>query len=53
MLPRPWAFVRHMNKYCAVFGRGGLAAAMRSKVEPSCSDGLFAAGALRVGDSRI
>jgi len=50
VLSRPWAFVRHVNKHCAVFGRRGLAAAMRSQVEPSRSDGLFAAGALWVGD---
>ena len=49
MLSRPWAFVRHMNKHCVVFGRRGLAAAMRNQVEPSRSDGLFAAGALWVG----
>ena len=49
VLPVPWAFAGHMNEYCAVFGCRGMAAAMRSHVEPSCSDGLFAAGALRVG----
>ena len=49
VLPRPWAFVRHMNDYCAVFGYRGLAAAMRSHVEPSRSDRLIAAGALRIG----
>ena len=49
VLPRPWAFVRHVNKYCVVFGRRSLAAAMRHQVEPSRSDGLFAAGALWVG----
>lgn len=38
-----------MNKYCVVFGRRSLAAAMRNQVEPSRSDGLFAAGALWVG----
>jgi hypothetical protein len=38
-----------MNKYRVVFGRFGLAAAMRNQVEPSRSDGLLAAGALRVG----
>jgi hypothetical protein len=38
-----------MNKYCVVFGRRSLAAAMRNQVEPSRSDGLCAAGALWVG----
>ena len=42
-----------MNEYCAVFGCRGLAAAMRSHIEPSWSDGLFAAGALRVGDHML
>ncbi len=50
MLSGPWAFVGHVNNYCAVFGRRGLATAMRRQVEPSRSDGLFAAGALWVGD---
>ena len=49
MLARPWAFVRHMNKHRIVFGRRSLAASMRNQVEPSRSDGLFAAGALWVG----
>jgi hypothetical protein len=49
VLPGPWAFVGHMNKYRVVFGRFGLAAAMRNQVEPSRSDGLLAAGALWVG----
>jgi hypothetical protein len=53
MLPGPGAFARHMNKYCAVFGCRGLAAAMRSDVEPSWSDGLCAARALRVGDHML
>ncbi|MDR3663752.1 hypothetical protein [Mycobacterium sp.] len=38
-----------MNKYCVIFGRRSLAVAMRNQVEPSRSDGLFAAGALWVG----
>ncbi len=50
MLSRPWAFVGHVNKHSAVFGHRGLATAMRSQVEPSRPDGLFAAGALWVGD---
>ena len=53
VLPGPGAFAGHMNEYCAVFGCRGLAAAMRSHIEPSWSDGLFAAGALRVGDHML
>jgi hypothetical protein len=49
VLPVPWAFTRHVNKYCAVFGCRPLAAAMRGHVEPSWSDELFAASALRIG----
>lgn len=49
MFPQPWALAGHMDEHCAVFGCRALAAAMCSHVEPSWSDGLFAAGALRIG----
>jgi len=49
VLPGPWAFIGQMNKYRVVFGRRGLAAAMRNHVEPSRFDGLFAAGTLWIG----
>jgi hypothetical protein len=39
-----------MNEHRIILGRRGLSAAMRGQIKPSRSDGLVAAGALRVGD---
>ncbi len=49
VLPGQGAFAGHVNKHRAILGCLGLSASKRSHVEPSCFDGLFAAGALRVG----